>query len=55
MDKKKIRVRCANCRMIYDIAIPNYTGLDPNDIRGKCPKCGSNAFDQLDTDLTRWK
>jgi predicted nucleic acid-binding Zn-ribbon protein len=33
----KIRVKCANCGMIYDI----------NHNISTCPKCGSNAYDEL--------
>lgn len=55
MESKKIRVKCANCGMIYDITRPNYAGLNPDDIRGKCPKCGSNAFDRTTKDITLWK
>ncbi len=42
------RVKCANCGMIYDIAVSNWLG-DPLDLTGigVCPKCGSNASDDL--------
>lgn len=55
MNGNKLRVKCANCGMTYDITILNYTGIGPDEIRGKCPRCGSNAFDRLDKDHTRWK
>lgn len=52
--RTKIRVKCANCGMIYDIMVPNYLGTEDTMIRGKCPRCGSNAYDQITPDFTRW-
>lgn len=50
-----MRVKCANCGMIYDI---NPTSMDcrsePEMLDcGQCPKCGSNAKDKISH--TEWK
>jgi len=45
-EELKKRVRCANCGMIYDIV--GYGDILPT--TGKCPKCGSNAFDLVGKD-----
>ena len=41
----KKRVKCANCGMVYDILIGDYSNV--HQITGECPKCKSNAFDVL--------
>jgi len=45
-EKPKKRVKCANCGMIYDIV--GYEEIMPT--AGKCPGCGSNAFDPVGVD-----
>lgn len=46
--KKRIRVRCANCSMIYDIVVgKGMWGGDPENPCGDCPKCHSNAYDEV--------
>lgn len=52
---EKIRVRCANCKTIYDIYMSDYSTTDPLEPLGKCPKCGSNAFDRLKSDIKEYK
>lgn len=41
----KKRVKCANCGMVYDIIVGDFT-LEQQ-LMGSCPKCKSNAFDVL--------
>lgn len=41
---EKKRVKCANCGMIYDIYPETWLGQLN---RGECPKCSSNAYDEL--------
>ena len=49
--KDKIRVKCANCGMVYDIyKTPEWT-TDSIKMRGNCPQCGSNAFNKTDDNL----
>lgn len=43
---KRIRVKCANCGLIYDVGI-NATWGDSQNPPGRCPKCGSNAYDKI--------
>lgn len=40
----KVRVKCVNCGMIYDIYISEWN--KENNLRGKCPKCNSNAWEK---------
>lgn len=48
-DRTKNRVKCANCGMIYDIILfeGSWDGDCKENMRGECPKCGSNAFDVI--------
>lgn len=51
---KKIRVKCANCHTIYDIGISVVWG-DPQNPPGRCPKCGSNAYDKIKEENREYK
>lgn len=44
---EKVRVKCANCGMIYDIMLDDLSHGKPLD--GECPNCKSNAFTKLPT------
>lgn len=53
--EKKIRVKCANCGMVYDIYRPEFWTTDPIEPKGKCPKCGSNAFNVVGEGAKTWE
>lgn len=48
-NKQRIRVKCANCGMIYDLLLfeGSWDGNSLENARGECPKCTSNAFDKV--------
>lgn len=48
----KKRVKCANCGTIYDIYVPDGI-FDSGQVSGTCPKCLSNACDEISTQ--QWK
>lgn len=45
-----MRVKCANCGMVYDIPVSNMEFRDEQTIidHGVCPGCKSNAKDRVD-------
>lgn len=49
-DTKKLRLKCANCGMLYDIYIDEKYQGDPLSPKSVCPKCGSNACDKINPD-----
>ena len=50
--KEKKRVKCANCGMIYDIYPETWFEQLG---RGECPKCNSNAFNEIPPHIVRYK
>ena len=52
---KKMRVKCANCGMIYDITPTTMEFRTEQEMYrcGVCPKCKSNAKDVIEK--TEWK
>ena len=46
----KTRVKCANCGMIYDLVINDEPKEYPDEPNDRCPGCGSNAYDKLQTE-----
>ena len=50
-----MRVKCANCGMIYDInpTPMDFRGANEAESCAQCPKCGSNAKDRVDSGYNR--
>jgi len=45
VDKK--RLKCVNCGMVYDVRFHLDIGPEPALRNAKCPKCGSNAYNDV--------
>jgi len=50
-----MRVKCANCGMIYEVGVTPCDFRTPQEVlaSGTCPKCKSNAKDVVQS--TKWK